>query len=200
MVHPIDVQVDYGDGSRSRGYAALGVVFFLKALLLVPHWIGLYFVGLIAAVAAWIGYWAILFTGHQPKGISSFISGSLRWSVRSSAWLASTYDSYPKFGFEDASAGSQTTIQADGGERNRLLAAAGISFLKPLLLLPHIIILVVLQFAAVVAIWLGFWAILFTGSFPRVFHEFSVGTLRWLARVQGWATSLTDQYPPFSMD
>ncbi len=141
MAYPIDVQVDYGDGTRSRGYAVLGIIFFLKMVLLIPHLIALYVVNIIAGVAAWIGYWAILFTGRQPEGISRFVSGSLRWSTRSFAWLVSAYDEYPEFGFDDGSSGSQTRIDTASEDRNRLLAALGIIiFLKYLVLLPHLIV------------------------------------------------------------
>ena len=200
MAYPIDVQVDYGDGTRSRGYAVLGVIFFLKALLLIPHYIALSFMNLIAGIAAWIGYWAILFTGRQPDGISNFVLGSIRWQARAGSWLASTFDEYPEFGFEDGSYGSETTADLGDRDRNRLLGLAGIFFVKWLLLLPHIVVLAVLQLAAGIAAWFGYWAILFTGSLPRGLHDFFVGVVRWGARVQAWAVSLTDEYPPFSMD
>jgi hypothetical protein len=200
MAYPIDVQVEYRDGTRSRGYAVLGII-FLKSILLIPHLIALWVVNLIAAVAAWIGYWAILFTGRQPEGISSFLSGSMRWYTRSVAWIVSTYDEYPEFGFDDGSSGSQTRIDTDSEDRNRLLAALGIIFfLKALVLLPHLIVVAFLQIAATIAAWIGYWAIAFTGELPLGIHEFLVGVLRWQARATAWLYSLTDEYPPFSMD
>lgn len=51
-----------------------------------------------------------------------------------------------------------------------------------------------------IAAWIGYWAIAFTGVLPRGIHEFLVGVLRWQARTIGWMFSLTDEYPPFSMD
>lgn len=200
MVYPIDVRVDYGDGSRSRGYAVLGILFFLKALLLIPHLVALWVVSIVTYISAWIGYWVILFTGRQPEGISRLLSGFIRWYTRSAAWLYATTDVYPEFGFDDGAEGAQTTISIGDGERNRALAASGVLLIKPLLALPHLIIIGVLGYAAGVAAWIGFWIILFTGRLPEGLHQFFTGLLRWSARAFGWVGSLTDEYPPFSFD
>jgi hypothetical protein len=200
MTYPIDFQVGYGDGTRNRGYAILGIIWFLKAVLLIPHFIVVAIMGTIAQIAAWVGYWFILFSGRQPDGISKLIAGTFRWSNRTFAWLLSAIDEYPPFRFEDGTYGAQTTITVDGGSRNRLLAAGGIVGIKYLLALPHLIIVSVLASAASVAGWVGFVIIAFNGSLPRGLHDFFIGVLRWSTRSWGWLASLTDEYPPFSLE
>ena len=49
-------------------------------------------------------------------------------------------------------------------------------------------------------VFIGWWAVLFTGQFPRGLHRFVVGVMRWWARVAAYMTSLTDVFPPFSLD
>lgn len=72
---------------------------------------------------------------------------------------------------------------------------------KWLLAIPHYLILVVLDIAAVFAVFAAWVAILFTGRYPRELFEFVEGVLRWNNRVIGYAfTLVTDEYPPFSLD
>lgn len=86
---------------RSRGLAVTGIIWFLKGILLIPHVIVLYFVGIAAGIAGWIAFWAIAFTGIYPEGIFTFVVGTLRWSTRTSAWLFSLTDEYPPFALND---------------------------------------------------------------------------------------------------
>lgn len=71
---------------------------------------------------------------------------------------------------------------------------------KWFLAIPHYIVLVVLGLAAVVCVIIAWFAILFTGSYPRSLFDFVVGVLRWGLRVSAYAFLLvTDRYPPFQL-
>ncbi|MCP4966944.1 MAG: DUF4389 domain-containing protein [bacterium] len=82
---------------RSRGLAVSGIVFFFKAILLLPHMIVLYFVGIAAGIAGWVAYWIVAFTGVYPDSIFNFTVGMMRWSTRTNAWMFSLTDEYPPF-------------------------------------------------------------------------------------------------------
>jgi hypothetical protein len=71
---------------------------------------------------------------------------------------------------------------------------------KWLLAIPHYIILFFLAIAAFVCVVISWFAILFTGRYPRGLFDFVVGVMRWGNRVQGYALVLiTDRYPPFRL-
>jgi len=65
--------------------------------------------------------------------------------------------------------------------------------------LPHGFVLNFLWIGAFFSVIIGWFAILFTGRFPRGLHGYVAGVVRWSMRVQAYVFSLTDEYPPFSL-
>lgn len=71
---------------------------------------------------------------------------------------------------------------------------------KWLLALPHWIVLIFLHLGALVAVVIAWFAILFTGRYPRPLFNYVEGVLRWHNRVVAYAYVLvTDRYPPFRL-
>jgi hypothetical protein len=66
--------------------------------------------------------------------------------------------------------------------------------------IPHYIVLFVLSIGAFVAVVIAWFAILFTGRYPRGLFDFVEGVIRWQTRVIAYAfTLVTDAYPPFRL-
>jgi Domain of unknown function (DUF4389) len=71
---------------------------------------------------------------------------------------------------------------------------------KWLLAIPHYIVLFFLDIAVLVVVVVTWFAVLFTGRYPRGMFDFVEGVIRWHNRVVGYALTLvTDQYPPFRL-
>jgi hypothetical protein len=96
--YPLHLEVDYvPSASRLLNFPVLGLI--IKVILLIPHFIVVYFLVLAAFVVVFIAQFAILFTGSFPAGMHSFVVGVGRWWMRINAYLYALTDKYPPFSF-----------------------------------------------------------------------------------------------------
>lgn len=137
----------------------------------------------------------IVFRERYPRWWFDFARELARFSARVGAYLALLTDRYPSTVDEQA---VHLDIDYPDVEQdlNRWLP-----LVKWFLAIPHYIVLVVLFIGAILAVVVAWFAILFTGRYPRGLFNYLVGVGRWSLRVQAYAFLLvTDRYPPFSLD
>jgi hypothetical protein len=149
--------------------------------------------GAVAVVAAIIAWFAIVFTGRAPEGLRALAAYYLRWHVRASAYVALLRDEYPPFG--DKPYPVEVDIPVPLAPRDRL----GVAF-RPILVIPHLLAIWALGVAWAITTIIAWFAILFTGRYPRALYVFALGAFRWTTRVEAYLLLLTDTYPPFTLD
>jgi hypothetical protein len=67
------------------------------------------------------------------------------------------------------------------------------------MVLPHLFLLFFVSIASGFLGFLAWWAVLFTGKYPRSFFNFQVDVLKWSTRLQARIFNLSDGYPAFGM-
>lgn len=136
----------------------------------------------------------ILFRQKYPRWWFDFHLELARFSTRVVAYLALMSDRYPSTD-EQQSVHLDLEYPAVAEDLNRWLP-----MVKWLLAIPHYVVLSFLAIAALAAVVVAWFAVLFTGRYPRPIFDFVEGVLRWCLRVQAYAFLLvTDRYPPFTL-
>jgi hypothetical protein len=136
----------------------------------------------------------ILFRQRYPRWWFDFALELSRFSGRVTAYLLLLTDRYPST-VEPQSVHLDIDYPDVERDLNRWLP-----LVKWLLAIPHYIVLAVLGILVVLATIVAWFAILFTGRYPRGMFDFVVGVGRWATRVWAYAFLLvTDRYPPFSL-
>jgi Domain of unknown function (DUF4389) len=136
----------------------------------------------------------IVFRRKYPRWWFDWNLELQRFSNRVTVYLALMDDRYP-------STDDHQSVHLDypypdaAGQLNRWLP-----LVKWLLAIPHYIVLFFLEIAAFFVAIVAWFAILFTGRYPRGLFQFVEGVLRWHNRVLAYALLLvTDAYPPFRL-
>ena len=199
---PAGYPITYGVEPQTAERNRLTVAF--RAILAIPHWllvgdptedVGGGVIGTAASVVAIISWFAIVFTGRQPRGLWDFTNFYMRWRGNALAYMALLRDEYPPFGPGDGSYPASFGVDAFPETRDRLSVG-----LRLIYAIPHLIVLFFLGIAWLVTVIIGWFAILFTGRYPEGLYTFGAGYMRWSLRVEAYVLLMRDEYPPFSLD
>jgi hypothetical protein len=195
--------IDYPEGPRDRVsvffriFAAIPIAVILAALV-GTGWhrgVGRGIEYATAGFAVGPTLLMILFRQKYPRWWFDWNLNLNRFLFRVSAYLGLLRDEYPSTD-EEQSVHLDVVYPDAKTELNRWLP-----LVKWFLVIPHIVVLCFVDIAAYVCVIIAWFAILFTGRYPRPLFDFVVGVIRWQARVVWYAVLFaTDKYPPFSIE
>jgi len=137
----------------------------------------------------------IIFTQSYPRWWFDFARELTRFGARVAAYFVLLTDQYPSV-VEEQSVHLEIDYPDVKTDLNRWMP-----LFKWFLAIPHYIVLGFLSIGAIFAVIFAWFAILFTGNYPKGLFDYVVGVSRWALRVEAYALLLvTDEYPPFSLD
>jgi uncharacterized membrane protein len=193
LPYPLTFDVDYPDRELNRVTTGFRLILAIPLLILL----GLFARGYpaTAGLLLFLPVLALVVLRQKyPRWWFDFNVLLVRLEARIYSYLFLLRDEYPSV--DDEQAVHVDIVYPDAkNDLNRWLP-----LVKWLLAIPHYIVLVFLYIAGVVVVIIAWFAILFTGRYPRGMFDFVVGVLRWSLRVGAYAFLLvTDRYPPFSL-
>jgi hypothetical protein len=136
----------------------------------------------------------ILFRQKYPRWWFDWNLELLRFTNRVCVYFALMEDRYP-------STDEQQYVELEMPYPDaRVDLNRWLPLVKWFLAIPHYIVLFFLYIGVIFAVIVAWFAILFTGRYPRGLFDFVEGVVRWHNRVVGYALVLvTDRYPPFRL-
>ena len=203
--YPVDFTVEYPDRELNRLTSAFRIFTAIPILIVIGTIAGYTSQSSVNGESATVAIGGtgllflppllmIVFRQKYPRWWFDWNLELLRFTNRVGTYLALMSDRYPStdenqyvelgFPYPDARAGL-----------NRWLP-----LVKWLLAIPHYIVLFFLYIGVVFGVIAAWFAILFTGRYPRGLFDYVEGVLRWHNRVVAYALVLvTDEYPPFRL-
>ncbi|HSI79522.1 MAG TPA: DUF4389 domain-containing protein [Solirubrobacterales bacterium] len=136
----------------------------------------------------------LLFRKKYPRWWYDWNLNLQRFTNRVAVYALLMDDRYPS---TDAEQAVHLDYPYPDAERDLM---RGMPLVKWLLAIPHYIVLFFLHIGVLVSVIISWFAILFTGRYPRGLFGYVEGVLRWHNRVVAYtATLVTDRYPPFRL-
>jgi len=197
--YPVDLDVEYPDRDLNRLTTAFRIIWVIPIAIVLGLLTTSYqnSSGAVASAAAYVvlpTLLMLLFRQKYPRWWFDWNLALAGFSYRVSTYLALLRDEYPST--DEDQAVHVTIVYPDAPTQlNRWLP-----LVKWLLAIPHYIVLIFLGIAAFVCVIIAWFAILFTGRYPRGLFNFVLGVERWSLRVVAYAfLMVTDAYPPFRL-
>ena len=185
--YPINLKIEYSE--KSNKSTALFRLVLIIPIVIILAIISSYAEALSLAVGL-----LILFREKYPKWWFDWNVGITKFTYRIVAYGLLMRDEYPSTD-DDQAVKVDIPYPDVKKDLNRWMP-----LFKWILVIPHLIVLLFIFIAVVVCSVFAWFAILFTGKYPKVIFDFVEGFLRWSLRVNAYAILLTsDEYPPFRL-
>jgi hypothetical protein len=205
--YPVRLSIDYPDRGLNRATTFFRIIVAIPIFIVLASVSGwgwsagwdrgndyVVFAGAAGGILIFAPLVMILFRQKYPRWWFDWNLNLFRFQNRVFAYLALMDDRYPSTDEDQA-----VHIEIDYPDAQRDLNR-WLPLVKWLLAIPHFIVLVFLGIGAFFVVIFAWFAVLFTGRYPRGLFDFVEGVFRWGARVEGYALLLvTDRYPPFSL-
>ncbi len=163
---------------------------FLRLLFAVPILFLMYFMPQAIVLPVLL---MMVVRQKYPRWWFDFNLELTRLTNRINAYLNLMTDQYPSIDEEQ-------TVKLDLDYPDAAQLNRWLPLIKWLLALPHLIVLSILGVFQVFAVLIAWFAIIFTGQYPRPLFTYMLNVERWILRVQAYAFLLiTDRYPPFRL-
>ena len=208
--YPVQFSVEYPDRDLDRLTTAFRIIVAIPIMVVLGslgggEWsggwgdgtshTGAWVVGAGAAIVFFPALLMIVFRQKYPRWWFDWNLELMRFENRVGVYLGLLDDKYP-------STDEQQSVKLDFPYPD---AKHGLNRWLPLvkwfLAIPHYIVLFFLTIAAIVCVIIAWFAIIFTGRYPKGLFDFVVGVIRWANRVTAYAFVLvTDEYPPFRLN
>jgi hypothetical protein len=202
--YPVSLKIDYPDRNLNRLTSVFRLVLIVPIVAILvlvsgpggdsanQAWRFPFVVGGIVFLPT---VFMLLFRWKYPRWWFDWNLNLSRFSLRVSAYFWLLTDTYPSTDEEQS-----VHLDMKYPDVTKELKV-GLPLVKWFLAIPHYVVLAFLFIGAIGAVIIAWFAILFTGRYPRGLFDFVVGVMRWAVRVSAYAFLLvTDVYPPFSLD
>jgi hypothetical protein len=183
--YPVTFEADYVE-RRNR------LTTFFRLILMIPLAIWLYIYAIAAGIVLVIAWFAIVITGHYPRGLYDFVAGYTRFITRATAYGALLCDPYPSFGGSPDPAYPIRMEFEPLDHYSRLK-----TFFRIILAIPIVIVRYVVGLLLEIGAFAAWFVILFTGKMPRGLYDLMVFANSYTARSDAYIYLLTETYPPF---
>ncbi|MFC5661659.1 DUF4389 domain-containing protein [Kitasatospora misakiensis] len=161
---------------------------FFRLLLLIPQFIVVWVLSVVAFVVTVIGWFGALVLGRLPGFAADYLSSYLPYETRVTAYLMLTVDRYPPFAFRTPDHPVQVELKP--GELNRLAV-----LFRLILVIPAAVVQGLLYAGWWMVGWISWLAVLILGRMPQPLFEATAAVLRYRMRYLAYLVMLTSAYP-----